>query len=346
MAVIEVLSMEDVVEVFRDVDPASVDADFLALMALGSQSIQNWIEGCSAVWLAEFAQRGSWAADGSRSMAAWVEERTHAPARRVAAQAKLGRVLHSMPVTRAAVQAGELSQPHLRLLASCRTEATAELFDEDEAQLVGWATMMRLPEFKQVVRVWAAHADPDDITVGEPDLVKEGQLFLSESLNGCWILKGTLDPEQGRIVAAAVNAEVDRLLRAKHDGDPTHAERLISEIRAEALVNVITQTMRKEPSERSVQDRYRVAVILNPGDNTDRVELCDCALYRVVRDATGAVLDVSHATRNWPDAIRLAVTIRDEHCVFPGCDGRHPAAMCITANIGNMTGRPVSIMGL
>ena len=140
------------------------------------------------------------------------------------------------------------------------------------------------------------------------------------------MLKGTLNPEQGRIVAAAVNAEVDRLLRARHDGDPTHKERLMSEIRADALVNVITQTMRKEPSERSVPDRYRVALVVNPGDNTDRVELCDCALYRVVKDATGAVLDVSHSTRNWPDPIRLAVTIRDEHCVFPGCD--RPPSCC------------------
>ena len=166
----------------------------------------------------------------------------------------------------------------------------------------------------------------NDITLGEPDLVKEGQLFLSESLNGCWVLKGTLNPEQGRIVAAAVNAEVDRLLRARHDGDPTHTERLMSEIRADALVNVITQTMRKEPSERSVPDRYRVALVINVEEDQDRVELCDCALYRVVKDAKGAVLDVSHATRNWPDPIRLAVTIRDEHCVFPGCD--RPPSCC------------------
>ena len=73
----------------------------------------------------------------------------------------------------------------MRLLASCRSDATAELFDRDEAQLVEWAKSMRLREFKPLVAVWAAHADPDDITIGEPDLVKEGQLFLSESLNGC-----------------------------------------------------------------------------------------------------------------------------------------------------------------
>ena len=231
-----------------------------------------------------------------------------------------------MPATRAAALSGELSQSHLRLSASCRTDAAAELFHGDEAQLVEWAKSVRLADFKRVVRVWGAHADPDDVTLGEPDTVKAGQLFLSESFNDCWILKGTLDPEQGRIVAAAVDTELGRLLRAKRDGDPTHAERLVSELRAEALVNVVAQTMRKEPSERSVPDRYRVAVLFNAGDNIDRVELCDSALYRAVKDTRGAVPDVSHATRVRTDPIRLAVTLRDEHCIFPGCD--RPPSWC------------------
>lgn len=64
MAVAEILSLEDVFEVLRDVDPASVDAECLASMVLGLQPLQNWVEGRAAVWLAEFAQRDQWAADG------------------------------------------------------------------------------------------------------------------------------------------------------------------------------------------------------------------------------------------------------------------------------------------
>ena len=165
MAVVEILSIEDVCELLRDVDaatvdPETVDPDCLASMVLGAQSLQNWLESRLAVLLAEFALSGLWAADGSRSVAAWVEERSHSPATRVAAQAKLGLALRSMPITRAAALAGELSQPHVRLLASCRSDATAELFDRDEAQLVEWARSMRLREFKPLVAVWAAHARP------------------------------------------------------------------------------------------------------------------------------------------------------------------------------------------
>ena len=131
MTAAEALLVEDVFEVLRGVDPVTVDVDCLASMVLGLQSLQNWVEGRGSVWLAEFAQRGEWAADGSRSMAAWVEERSHTPASRVAAQAKLGLALRSMPASRAAALTGELSQPHLRLLASCRSDTTAVLFDGD-----------------------------------------------------------------------------------------------------------------------------------------------------------------------------------------------------------------------
>ena len=113
--------------------------------------LQNWVEAKAAVWVAEFQQRGVWAGDGSRSVSSWVEERTHTPAVRVAAQAKLGRALRHMPATLAAASTGELSATHCRLLMSCRTDATEEQFDADEEQLVGYAKAMRGRELNEVL---------------------------------------------------------------------------------------------------------------------------------------------------------------------------------------------------
>ena len=143
-----------------------VDDDSLASVVLGLQVLQNWVEAKAAVWVAEFQQRGVWAGDGSRSVSSWVEERTHTPAVRVAAQAKLGRALRHMPATLAAAEAGELSATHCRLLMSCHTDVTREQFAQDEEQLVGSAKAMRVRDFNQVIRVWAAHADPNDCSLG------------------------------------------------------------------------------------------------------------------------------------------------------------------------------------
>ena len=63
------------------------------------------------------------------------------------------------------------------------------------------------------------------------------------------------------------------MLRARRDGDPATSGLRVSELRAEALVNLVCQTMRQEPSERSVPDRYRVAVVFNVGEHTNSAEL-------------------------------------------------------------------------
>ena len=326
MAAVEVSSIRDVFEALERDDPAGVDDESLASVVLGLQVLQNWVEARAAVWVAEFQQRARWAADGSRSVSSWVEERTHTPAVRVAAQAKLGRALRHMPATATAASAGELSVTHCRLLMSCLTDATKAQFAQDEEQLVGYATTMRAKEFNQVVRVWAAHADPNDDTLGAPDVVEVGQVFLNQTFNGSWALKGTLNPEHGAVLNAAVDAEVDRLLRARRDGDPTTSQLLASALRAEALVNLVCQTMRQEPSERSVPDRYRIAVIFNAGDEADSAEFCDCSLYRAVKDTNSEILDIGRLTRRWPEPIRRAITLRDSGCVFPGCD--RPPSWC------------------
>ena len=95
----------------------------------------------------------------------------------------------------------------------------------------------------------------------------------------------------------------------------------MSALRAAALVDLAAQAMRQEPSDASVPDRYRVAVIVQHGQPTVPAEAaCDADAYRVVLGAEGEVLDVGRQTNRWPVAIRRAITIRDRGCVFPGCD--------------------------
>ena len=86
MAVMEVSSIRDVFEGLERGDPAGVHDDSLASVVLGLQVLQNWVEAKAAVWVAEFQQRGVWAADGSRSVSSWVEERSHTPAGRGAGE--------------------------------------------------------------------------------------------------------------------------------------------------------------------------------------------------------------------------------------------------------------------
>jgi hypothetical protein len=95
----------------------------------------------------------------------------------------------------------------------------------------------------------------------------------------------------------------------------------VSALRAGALVDLAAQSMRREPSDASVPDRYRVAIVVRPGDATVPAEAgCDAFAYRAVMNAGGEVLDIGRQTARWPSAIRRAITLRDGGCTFPGCD--------------------------
>ena len=46
---------------------------------------------------------------------------------------------------------------------------------------------------------------------------------------------------------------------------------------------------------------------------------CEATIIPATLGATGAPLDLGHATRTIPPALRRALVIRDRHCAFPGC---------------------------
>ncbi len=139
-----------------------------------------------------------------------------------------------------------------------------------------------------------------------------------------WRLDGELGPDNGATVAAFLGEFVDKALRAQLDGDPTLDKLPASGLRAEALVDLVAQCQRREPSDKSVADRYRVGILIRPDQYP--MQACDADRYRVVVNAEGEVLDIGRDSRDWTPPIRRAVVARDGGCVFPGCD--RPPSWC------------------
>ena len=94
-------------------------------------------------------------------------------------------------------------------------------------------------------------------------------------------------PHDADLVEAALGAGVDRALRPARDGDPSVAERPASALRAGALVDLAAEAMRREPSDASVPDRYRVAVVVQPGQPTVPADRMRRRAYRLVLGAQG-----------------------------------------------------------
>ena len=53
---------------------------------------------------------------------------------------------------------------------------------------------------------------------------------------------------------------------------------------------------------------------------------CDSNVMRVILDAPSTVIDVGRSRRGVGGGLRKAMTVRDRHCQWPGCE--RPASMC------------------
>ncbi len=79
-----------------------------------------------------------------------------------------------------------------------------------------------------------------------------------------------------------------------------------------------------------LRDDYAAAGILDSGERLTAGQLrmlaCDAEVLPAVLGGDSEILDVGRAQRLVTTPIRTALTLRDQGCVFPGCDA--PAAVC------------------
>jgi len=324
--VVEGLDIAQLATALAGVDVSVFGDDELAGLVVDTERLLNAAHALSAVALEEFERRGTWAGDGASSAAGWAAGRTGTATRTLRARVRAGAGLRLLPAAAPAARWGGLSPQHLTALAGCARRHPG-LAARDETVLVRQAEALDADGFGVVARQWEQHAvdvdsaDPAAVSSEEP----VDELHVSRTFDGRYQLNGTFSPHTGELVRVALDAHVDRHLRAARDGDPS-APTIASQVRAAALVDLIAQTMRREPGEGSTPDRYRVAVVVRADTAGLPLAACDSPAFRVVLGARSDVLDVGRLTQTWPPAIRRAITLRDGGCVFPGCD--RPPSWC------------------
>jgi hypothetical protein len=323
--------LEEITTWLASCDVAAFGGHDLALFVVAVERLLNGVHALSAQALEGYELDGSWAADGALSAARWIAARTGTAPAALNRRVRTGEALRLLPDLSARARAGHLSVEHQQALGDL-VRRHPGLAVEHEAELVERAESLDAERFGVACRRWlegAADADaPDPLvdvtgshgtaTAADP----QSRLSASRTVDGCLRLDGWFAPADADLLDAALGAGVDRQLRAAADGDPSLAGRPVSVLRASALVDLAAQSMRHEPSDVSAPDRYRVAVVVHPGETTNPPEAaCDHVVaYRAALGAKGEVLDIGRQRARWPPGIRRAITLRDGGCVFPGCD--------------------------
>jgi hypothetical protein len=299
-------------------DVVSMPRSDLPLMVLEIEQLCNAVNALSGAVLHEFELDGGWAADGALSAAAWTADRTGSARSGLRNRVRQGAALGQLDDVAAEARAGRLSPEHLRAVGVC-VRRRPELAARDEQLFVEQATTLGAEAFGAATRHWLSIAeDAADPDAAPPAVDEVSRLNASRTLDSWLRVDGLFAPHDADLLEAVLDAGVGRAVRAARDGDPSVETLRTSELRASALVDLSARAMRREPTDASVPDRYRVAVVVRPGEAIVPPEAgCDATFYRAVLSVDGEILEVGRQTARWPAGIRRAITVRDG-----GCTGR------------------------
>jgi hypothetical protein len=252
----------------------------------------------------------------------------------------MARALEEMSETRRAVGEGEISMSAARVLVEAR-EVDPEAFRGVEGALVQTARIHPIGDLAKVAAYWRQAVEQKAAKGGEEELRKHRRLHVSRTFLGLVRVDGTLDPETGATLLAALRAVMDAEARSGAEGD----ERTPAQKRADALGEVCRGWLDRPERPAVAGERPHVTVTVGAEVLRDRAGqpcemegvgpvdpevarriTCDASIRRVVLAGASEPLDVGRKTPVVSSAQRGAVALRDGHCRFPGCD--RPPSWC------------------
>jgi hypothetical protein len=141
-------------------DPSALaDADVVVELSRHSEQLEAVLSRACAA----FERRGSWAGEGAKSASAWLAVRCRTPQPTARRRVALGRAVSDLPVAEAAWLRGEIGASAVGLVASARTDDTADALARDEPVLVERARRLSPRAFARVVAYWRQAADPGGV---------------------------------------------------------------------------------------------------------------------------------------------------------------------------------------
>ncbi len=306
----------------------------------------------------EFDRRGTWAGQGLRSCAHWLNWRVGTSMGAAREQVRVARALDELPVLRASFETGEISYSKVRAI----TRIATPRLEEGLVEMARYATASQLEqivrEFRRCTSEEAARA-----------IAQRSRQFLRSYTDddGMVVIHARLTPEDGAVVLAAIEAARAVLESAPNppenvpaetlDGswnDPwspstaaaeRHADEPVHPFeadRADALVaacaSVLARGLDDDGADPHVSVLVHVdeAVLSDPAapgcshiDGVGAVAphvvarlACDATVSRLMYRPDGSV-EPRGATRAIPRTLRRALHARDRGCRWPGCTAKH-----------------------
>jgi len=291
-----------------------------------------------------FDEEGGWHGPGIHSFAHWLNWKCGISIGVAREKVRVAKALPDLPHISEAFSQGKVSYSKVRAMTRVATR-------QNEDALLGVAlhgtamhveTQVRL--YRQVKRIEAL-ADENC-----RHAKRELSWYVEDS--GFWVFKGRFTPEQGALIAKALEVAMDddfEEQQAVPEEVEKHLDRNqpwdkgvsnpIDQRRADAMERVADTFLAAKDSNRSGGDRYLLNIHTDmdtlerdgtgaeseleershiPAETSRRMA-CDASVVHWHETTEGEPLSVGRKTRTIPPAIRRALKRRDGGCRFPGC---------------------------
>ena len=229
--------------------------------------------------------------------------------------------LAKLPAASEALAAGEITEPHARLIARASSEGPI-----DEQVLVDAARTERIDDFSKTMRRHQQEMSGDDgMAILEAQRSRRCSRMFKSADTGMFVWNAEFDPTTGQHIASVV-AEKERELWNQED---PKARRTPQQRMADALAELILEPEKNKAkgialvlvADYDATSRELVNARFSDGSPLPMQELVRLALkadiFPAVFDAKTQNLWLGRTRRTATDAQRIALTIRDQGCI--GC---------------------------
>jgi len=299
------------------------------------------------VLIEAFDRDQGWSGTGINSCAHWLNYRCGISIGVAREKVRVARALPALPQISQAFRTGRVSYSKVRAMTRVATPKNEDTLLMTALHGTAYHVERQVQLYRQVKRGEALAAEN----------LRQAQRELTWYVDdaGCWVFRGRFTPEQGAVIAQALEAALEIQFKERRD-EPTEVTEAIergqvcqpgvaepiAQRRADALERVATAYLATPEAGGGSGDRYTVNLHTDIGTltadglgaeaelgagshyshvpaETSRRLSCDAGLVHWHETSGGEPLSVGRKTRTIPPAIRRALTRRDGGCRFPGC---------------------------
>jgi hypothetical protein len=290
--------------------------------------------------IAVYDRKEGWGVWGCRSMSHWLTWKTALSASAAREHVRIGHALEELPLVRDLFARGKLSYSQVRAVTRVAVPAT-------EAGLVELARAMTAGQLDRVLARYRKVRAVTTETAQERWARRSMHSYLDD--DGMRVTVIRQPPEDGERMVRAVDQVVDHARRARRRASPApepgvdpELDRSVAALRADALSELIDRAATGTGSDSGTNGQgsdvllviHTEAEVLRDDEpdgmchvehgsaiaaETARRLSCDSDTIIATHEADGSIR-LGRRSRRVPRVMRRALKMRDETCVFPGCD--------------------------